>query len=33
LFEDMNTYNPYAAEKRQGFLDAVGRVHKKLSNT
>ncbi len=30
LFEDMNTYNPYAAESRQTFLDAVQTIQSKL---
>jgi len=30
LFEDMNTYNPYAAETRQAFLLAVETIHNKL---
>jgi len=30
LFEDMNRYNPYAAESRQTFLDAVQTIHNKL---
>ena len=30
LFEDMNTYNPYAAESRQAFLDAVQKIHRRL---
>ena len=30
LFEDMNTYNPYAAESRSEFMAAVERIHKRL---
>ncbi len=30
LFEDMNTYNPYAEESRQVFLDAVQTIHHRL---
>jgi len=32
LFEDMNTYNPYAAESRQAFLDAVQTIHRKIGS-
>ncbi len=30
LFEDMNTYNPYAAESRSEFMAAVERIHQRL---
>lgn len=30
LFEDMNTYNPYAAESRSAFMAAVERIHRRL---
>jgi len=30
LFEDMNTYNPYAAESRSAFMAAVQRIHQRL---
>jgi prephenate dehydrogenase len=30
LFEDMNTYNPYAAESRSAFMAAVQRIQKRL---
>jgi prephenate dehydrogenase len=30
LFEDMNTYNPYAAESRSAFMAAVQRIHHRL---
>ncbi len=30
LFEDMNTYNPYAADSRQAFMDAVQTIQNKL---
>lgn len=30
LFEDMNTYNPYAAESRSAFMEAVQRIHQRL---
>lgn len=30
LFEDMNTYNPYAAEARAGFLQALETIHRRL---
>ncbi len=32
LFEDMNKYNPYAAESRQTFLDAVQTIHHKIGS-
>lgn len=30
LFEDMNTYNSYAAESRSAFMAAVQRIHQRL---
>ncbi len=30
LFEDMNTYNPYAKQKRQAFMDAMANIHERL---
>lgn len=30
LFQDMNTYNPYAKEKRQAFIDAMIDIHERL---
>lgn len=30
LFEDMHTYNPYAREKRQAFIDAMTGIHERL---
>ncbi len=30
LFEDMNTYNPYAADNRSAFMEAVQRIHQRL---
>jgi len=30
LFEDMNTYNPYAAESRSVFMEAVQKIHERL---
>jgi prephenate dehydrogenase len=30
LFEDMNAFNPYAAEARSGFLRALKEIHRKL---
>jgi prephenate dehydrogenase len=32
LFEDMNTYNPYAAESRSVFMEAVQRIHQQLAS-
>jgi prephenate dehydrogenase len=31
LFEDMNTYNPYAAENRSAFMAAVQKIHRQLA--
>ena len=31
LFEDMHTYNPYAQQKRQAFIDAMTDIHERLS--
>jgi prephenate dehydrogenase len=31
LFEDMHTYNPYAKQKRQAFIDAMTDIHERLS--
>ena len=31
LFEDMHTYNPYAKQKRQAFIDAMSDIHERLS--
>jgi prephenate dehydrogenase len=30
LFEDMHTYNPYAKQKRQAFIDAMIDIHERL---
>jgi len=30
LFEDMNTYNPYAKQKRQAFMDAMANINERL---
>jgi len=30
LFEDMHTYNPYARQKRQAFIDAMTGIHERL---
>jgi prephenate dehydrogenase len=30
LFEDMHTYNPYARQKRQAFIDAMTDIHERL---
>lgn len=30
LFEDMHTYNPYAQQKRQAFIDAMTDIHERL---
>ncbi|PID39579.1 MAG: prephenate dehydrogenase [Proteobacteria bacterium] len=30
LFEDMNTYNPYAKEKREAFIAAMKDIHERL---
>jgi prephenate dehydrogenase len=30
LFEDMHTYNPYARNKRQAFIDAMTGIHERL---
>ncbi len=30
LFEDMHTYNPYAKQKRQAFIDAMTGIHERL---
>jgi prephenate dehydrogenase len=30
LFEDMHTYNPYAKQKRQAFIDAMANIHERL---
>jgi prephenate dehydrogenase len=30
LFEDMHTYNPYAREKREAFIDAMMHIHERL---
>lgn len=30
LFEDMHTYNPYAKQKRQAFIDAMTAIHERL---
>lgn len=30
LFEDMHTYNPYAKQKRQAFIDAMAGIHERL---
>ena len=30
LFEDMHTYNPYAKQTRQAFIDAMGEIHERL---
>jgi prephenate dehydrogenase len=30
LFEDMHTYNPYAKNKRQAFIDAMTGIHERL---
>ena len=30
LFEDMHTYNPYAKEKREAFIDAMNDIHERL---
>ncbi|MFO7714726.1 prephenate dehydrogenase/arogenate dehydrogenase family protein [Desulfosarcina sp.] len=30
LFEDMHTYNPYAKQKRQAFIDAMLGIHERL---
>jgi len=32
LFEDMNAYNPYAAESRSEFMAAVQRIHERLGD-
>jgi prephenate dehydrogenase len=32
LFEDMNAYNPYAAESRSAFMASVQRIHRRLGN-
>ena len=31
LFEDMHTYNPYAKQKRQAFIDAMTDIHERLN--
>ncbi len=31
LFKDMNTYNPYAAESRSVFMEAVQKIHQQLA--
>jgi prephenate dehydrogenase len=31
LFEDMHTYNPYARQKRQAFIDAMTGIHERLN--
>jgi len=31
LFEDMHTFNPYAKQKRQAFIDAMTDIHERLS--
>ena len=31
LFEDMNRYNPYAAESRSAFMEAVQKIHQQLA--
>jgi len=31
LFEDMHTFNPYAKQKRQAFIDAMADIHERLS--
>jgi prephenate dehydrogenase len=30
LFEDMHTYNPYAKQNRQAFIDAMTNIHERL---
>jgi prephenate dehydrogenase len=30
LFEDMHTYNPFAKQKRQAFIDAMTDIHERL---
>ena len=30
LFEDMHTYNPYAKQKRQAFIDAMAHINERL---
>ena len=32
LFEDMNTYNPYAAQSRSAFMEALQRIHRRLGD-
>jgi prephenate dehydrogenase len=32
LFEDMNTYNPYAAQSRSAFMEALQRIHRRLAD-
>jgi len=31
LFEDMHTFNPYAKQKRQAFIDAMADIHERLN--